>query len=76
MRFHGWASYSRFANKNRTRFDGQGSGFDVTDKFSVGLELDDVGYFNVAMDLAVDDDGVSFDLSFDACVFADGERTI
>ena len=55
LRLDGWGSNRGFAHKNSTWLDGEGSGLDVTYELRVGLELDHVRDFDVAVDLAIND---------------------
>ncbi len=65
-----------FADEDGTGFDGEGLGLDVADDFGAGLEFDAVGGGEVAVDLAVNDDGGGFDFGLDAGVFTDGEIAV
>jgi hypothetical protein len=72
----GWGANGRFTDENGTRLDRQGLGFQVTNDFGTGLEVDAVGGGHVAMDLAIDDDGAGFDFRFEAGVFADRKVSV
>ena len=65
-----------FSDENGTGFDRKRLGLDVADDFGAGLEFDPVGGVDIAVDLAVDDDGGGFDFRLDAGILADGQITV
>lgn len=69
----GGSANGGFADEDRTCFDGERLGFDIADDFGAGLEFNAVGGGEVAMNLAINDDGGGFDFRFDAGVFTDGQ---
>lgn len=72
----GWSANRGFSNEDGTGFDRERLGLDVTDDLSTGLQFDPFGGGEIAVNLAIDDDGSGFDFSADAGVLADGEIAI
>ena len=65
-----------FADEDGACFNGEGLGLDIADDFGARLEFDAVGGGEIAVHLAVDDDGRGFDLRLDTGVLADSEIAV
>lgn len=66
----------RFTDEDGTGLDRESFGADVTNHLGAGLEFDAFGCGEIAVDLAVNDDGSGFDFGADASVFADREIAV
>ena len=65
-----------FSDKDGSSFDRERFGADVANDFRAGFELDAFCGGEIAVDLAVNDDGSGFDFGANAGVFTDGEIAV
>lgn len=65
-----------FTDEDGSWLNGEGAGFHITDHFRAGFDIDPLGAGDVSMDLAVNDNGLGFDLGLDGGVLSHGEGSI
>ena len=68
-----WAANGGFADKDGAGFNRESFGFDVTNHFGAGFQVDSVGGGQVAVHFAIHDNRAGFDFGFDAGIFPNGE---